>query len=79
MYIAQSMEVVQVSVSKTTYTSTLKKILKISGNVGMTSCTGEKSMVTRVGMEHVQEQPHVQLSTSYTHINISTCGVSGVT
>ena len=34
-----------------------------------------KSMGTRVGMEHVQEWPHVQLSTSHTHINISTCGV----
>ena len=32
-------------------------------------------MGTMVGMEHVQEQPHVQLSTSYTHINIPTCGV----
>ena len=29
----------------------------------------------KVGMEHVQEQPHVQLSTSHTHINIPTCGV----
>ena len=27
-------------------------------------------MGTRVGMEHVQECPHVQLSTSHTHINI---------
>ena len=32
-------------------------------------------MGTRVGMEHVQEQPHVQLSTSDTHQNIATCGV----
>ena len=37
--------------------------------------TGEKSMGTRVGMEHVQERPYVQLSTSHTHINIPTCGV----
>ena len=35
----------------------------------------KKSMGTRVGMEHVQEQPHVQLSTNHTHINIPTCGV----
>ena len=34
-----------------------------------------KSMGTRVGMEHVQERPRVQLSTSHTHINIPTCGV----
>ena len=26
-------------------------------------------------MEHVQGQPHVQLSTSHTHLNILTCGV----
>ena len=37
--------------------------------------TGEKSMETRVRMEHVQEWPHVQLSTSHTHINIPKCGV----
>ena len=37
--------------------------------------TGEKSMGTRVGMEHAQERPHDQLSTSHTHINIPTCGV----
>ena len=36
----------------------------------MTHCMG-----TRVGMEYVQEQPHVQMSTSHTHINIPTCGV----
>ena len=29
----------------------------------------------KVGMECVQEQPHVQLSTSHIHINIPTCGV----
>ena len=29
----------------------------------------------KVGMEHVKEQPNVQLSTSHTHINIPTCGV----
>ena len=34
-----------------------------------------KCMGTRVGMEHVQEQPHVQLFTSDTHINIPTCSV----
>ena len=35
-------------------------------------------MGTRVGMEHVQERPHVQLSTSHhthVHINILTSGV----
>ena len=32
-------------------------------------------MGTRVGMEHVQERPHVQLSTSHTHRNIPTRGV----
>ena len=28
-----------------------------------------------IGMEHVQEQPHIQLPISHTHINIPTCGV----
>ena len=46
----------------------------ISRNVGMTNWW--KSMGTWVGMEQVQEQPHVRLSTSHhTHINIPTCGV----
>ena len=37
-------------------------------------------MGTRVGMEHVQERPYVQLFTSHhTHINIPTCGVFTIT
>ena len=32
-------------------------------------------MGTRVGMEHVQERLHIQLSTSQTHQNIPTCDV----
>ena len=29
----------------------------------------------KVGMEHVQERPHVQLFTSHTYINIPTCEI----
>ena len=51
-----------------------KNFLKIQEMQGW--LTGEKSMGTRVGMEHVHERPYVQLSTGHhTHINIPTCGV----
>ena len=59
------------SVGQLQWTKHIKK-KKISGNVGMTDWW--KKYGDRVGMEQVQEQPHVQLSTSHTHINI-TCGI----